>query len=263
MSFITRLPGGSERLRIFHADLDKPETFAAAIQGCVGVFHVAHPLDFGEKESEQVKIERVTTGLQGILRACADAKSVRRVVYTSSISAACFSSSGFVDENSWTDVEFVRSLRAFGGPYFVTKTLAEKAALDLAEKLGLDLVSVLPTWITGDERHYKYLKKSSLVHIEDVARAHVHLFEHGEAKGRYIVYGVEFKIEELCEFISTRYPEFKIPSADSWKDEDVVPAKLVRVSTKKLEETGFKYEYGLEEMFDGAIGTCKEKGLLH
>lgn len=111
---------------------------------------MAHPLDFAEEEPEQVKIERVIAGLQGILRACADAKStVRRVVYTSSISAACFTSSEIIHENSWTDVEFVRSLRAFGGQYFVTKTLAEKAAFALAEELGLDLVSVLPTWITG------------------------------------------------------------------------------------------------------------------
>lgn len=114
---------------------------------------MAHPLDFAEKETEEVKIKRVTTGLQGILQACADSKTVRRVVYTSSISSAAFSSTpnpdGVIDESSWTDVELVRSAKAFGGPYIVTKTLTEKAAIDLAEKLGLDLVSVVPTWVHG------------------------------------------------------------------------------------------------------------------
>ncbi|KAK6162495.1 hypothetical protein DH2020_002336 [Rehmannia glutinosa] len=276
-------PGASERLQIFNADLDKPETFAVAIEGCTGVFHMAHPLDFAEKEEEDVKIKRVTTGLQGILQACADSKTVRRVVYTSSISAAAFSTtagSGLIDENCWTDVDFIRSLKTFGGQYIVTKTLAEKAAIDYAEKLGLDLVSVIPTWtmgpficphmpdsvyvsmalIFGDKAHYQHVKDTSLIHVDDVARAHIHLFEYPEAKGRYICSAVEFTIEELCDLISARYPEYQMPNPESWKD--IIPVKFSGLSTKKLEETGFKYKNGLAEMFDGAIKCCKEKGLL-
>lgn len=45
-----------------------------------------------------------------------------------------------------------------------------------------------------------------------------------------------------------------------WKD--VTAVKFSGLSTKKLEATGFKYENGLEEMFDGAIKSCKEKGLI-
>ncbi|KAK6119390.1 hypothetical protein DH2020_046868 [Rehmannia glutinosa] len=283
ISFLTNLPGASERLQIFNADLDKPETFAVAIEGCTGVFHMAHPLDFAEKEEEDVKIKRVTTGLQGILQACADSKTVRRVVYTSSISAAAFSTtagSGLIDENCWTDVDFIRSLKTFGGQYIVTKTLAEKAAIDYAEKLGLDLVSVIPTWTTGpficphmpdsvyvsmalifgDKAHYQHVKDTSLIHVDDVARAHIHLFEYPEAKGRYICSAVEFTIEELCDLISARYPEYQMPNPESWKD--IIPVKFSGLSTKKLEETGFKYKNGLAEMFDGAIKCCKEKGLL-
>ncbi|KAL7158538.1 hypothetical protein ABFS83_02G150500 [Erythranthe nasuta] len=284
VSFLTNLPGASERLKIFSADLDRPETFAAAIEGCVGVFHVAHPLDFEERETEEVKTKRVIAGLKGILQICARSETVRRVVYTSSISAAAFShpAAGHIDEDTWTDVDFVRSSRAFGGPYFITKTLAERAAIDYAAELGLDLVSVNPTWITGpficshlpdsvyvamslifgDVGHYKHLKDTSLVHIDDVARAHIHLMEYPGAKGRYICSGVEFTIAELSEFISARYPEYKdkMPNEDAWKD--LVPVKFSGVSTKKLEETGFKYENGLEEMFDGAIKSCKEKGIL-
>ncbi|KAL0425855.1 UNVERIFIED_CONTAM: Dihydroflavonol 4-reductase [Sesamum radiatum] len=224
------------------------------------------------------------------------------------------SESGLIDESCWTDVEFIRSRSV----YIVTKTLAEKAALDLAEELGLDLVSVIPTWITGpficahcpdsvyvsmalilgtflilllmlnnvdiialiiavlsvpltiiyiflstragDKGHYQHLKDSSLVHVDDVARAHIHLLEHPEAKGRYICSAVEFTIEELCEFISPRYPEHQMPTPDSWKD--IIPVKFSGFSTKKLQEIGFKYENGLEETFDGAIKCCKEKGLL-
>jgi len=34
------------------------------------------------------------------------------------------------------------------------------------------------------------------------------------------------------------------------------------VSSKKLQYSGFKFRYGLDEMFDGAIQCCKEKGIL-
>lgn len=153
ISYITNLPGAAERLQIFNADLDKPETFAPAVEGCGGVFHMAHPLDFAEKETEEVKLKRVTAAMQGILQACADAKTVRRVIYTSSISAVAFDTAanpgGLIDEHSWTDVDFIRSLKTFAGPYIVTKTVAERTALELAEKLGVDLVSIIPTWTTG------------------------------------------------------------------------------------------------------------------
>ncbi|KAK6146451.1 hypothetical protein DH2020_020320 [Rehmannia glutinosa] len=284
ISYLTNLPGASERLHIFNADLEKPESFGAAIEGCIGVFHVAHPLDLQEKESEEAKMKRVMNGLRGILQACADSKTVKRVVYTSTITAAAFDSknmgSGFVDESSWTDVDLVRSWGAVGGQYIVNKTLTERAALEFAEELGLSLVTVLPTCTTGpficshlpdsvelsmalllgDKGNYRRIMNTSLVHVDDVARAHIHLLNYPEAKGRYICSALDCTIDELCNFISARYPQYQMPTADAWKD--IRSFKLSGFSTKKLVETGFKYENGLEEMFDGAMKCCKEKGLL-
>ncbi|EPS67470.1 hypothetical protein M569_07305, partial [Genlisea aurea] len=141
VSFLTSLDGAAERLQIFHADLAAPETFLPAIDGCVGVFHVAHPLDFSERETEEAKLRRITAALKAILKACADSKTVRRVVYTSSVTAGFLrpkDAGAITDENTWTDVEFVRSRKEFGGTYAVTKTVAEKLALDFASELGLD-----------------------------------------------------------------------------------------------------------------------------
>ena len=36
----------------------------------------------------------------------------------------------------------------------------------------------------------------------------------------------------------------------------------VSFSTKKLLDLGFKYKYTLEDIFVGAVETCREKGLL-
>ncbi|KAJ6390945.1 hypothetical protein OIU77_025034 [Salix suchowensis] len=107
VSFLTSLPGGSERLQIFYADLSEPNGFAAAIKGCIGVFHVASPipLDFGKGEPEEVVIERAINGTLGILRACLNSKTVKRVVYTSSAAAVVFNDSGeeMMDESYWSN----------------------------------------------------------------------------------------------------------------------------------------------------------------
>ncbi|KAL0339343.1 UNVERIFIED_CONTAM: Vestitone reductase [Sesamum angustifolium] len=132
ISYLINLPGASERLQIFDADLDRPDSFAPAIGGCVGVFHVAHPLDFEEKEAEEVKASRVYFHRR-------HHPFKRQAVGSDST----------VDEDSCTDVDFVRRLESFRGAYVVTKTLTERTAMEFAEKHGLDLVVVAPSWIHG------------------------------------------------------------------------------------------------------------------
>lgn len=157
MSYLTNLPGASERLAIYEADLDRPDSFRAAMEGCAGVFHTAHPMDLddeaeAEVEAEEIKTARATTGLEGILRACLDSKTVKRVVYTSSIAAVAFHEAAatvLTDETRWTSVEAVRSSGFVGGSYVVAKTATERAALDFAEKHGLDVITLLPSWIHG------------------------------------------------------------------------------------------------------------------
>ena len=150
VNYLTNLPGASERLQIFNADFDKPESFNESIQGCVGVFHVAHNVEFEAKEDEETNLQASINVNVSILRACLDSKTVKRVVYTSSSSAVLFSGkdSSVVDETLWTDVDFVRSLKSSAGPYYISKTLTERAALEFAEKHGLDLVTVIPTLFT-------------------------------------------------------------------------------------------------------------------
>lgn len=154
LSYLTSLPGASERLRIFEADLCRPESFQAPVDKCVGVFHVAHPMDFGEgSEIEETKIENAVNGTFGVLQASLCSKTVKRVVVTSSRLAVVFNGGGgsaaVVDESSWTDVDFVKESKPFGASYVVSKTLAEKAALDFGEKHELDVVTVITSWIHG------------------------------------------------------------------------------------------------------------------
>ncbi|KAK1394032.1 Vestitone reductase [Heracleum sosnowskyi] len=282
VSYLTNLPGALERLRIFNADLDKPESFNDSIQGCVGVFHLAHTIDFEVKEDVETITKRSVNATISILQACLNSKTVKRVVHTSSAATVMFSGkdSGVLDETSWTDVDVVRSLKTVRESYYVSKTLTERAALEFAETHGLDLVTVLPPFIHGpfitphfpgsvrtsmsmiidDENPFEFSGNTSFVHMDDVATAHIFLFEYPNASGRYICSGADITLEDFPKFLRQRYPEYKVSSTRFQKK--LKDSKTVRLSSKKLLDTGFKFRYGLEQMYDDAIECCKERGLL-
>ncbi|XP_030551971.2 vestitone reductase-like [Rhodamnia argentea] len=282
ISFLKNLPGASERLRILTADLSDPESFDPAIQDCVGVFHVATPVDFEDREPEPVVTKRSIDGALGILRACLNSKTVKRVVYTSSASAVQLynSRAEILDEDSWSDVKSLREMTRFGASYAISKTLTEKAVLEFGERHGLEVVTVVPPFVLGpficpkfpgsvrtslalvlgNENEYPILLDISFVHVDDVVRAHIFLFEHPDFKGRYICSSARMTIEEMSKFLSERYPECQMPSPESLKE--LKGPRFAGLSSRKLLDTGFEFKYGIEDMFDGAIQCCKEKGYL-
>ncbi|KAK9273299.1 hypothetical protein L1049_018106 [Liquidambar formosana] len=106
----------------------------------------------------------------------------------------------------------------------------------------------------------QYLINMSMVHVDDVASAHIFLFEYPNAKGRYICSFENISIHRMSEFLSAKYPEFPIPTTDAVKE--IKGYKTAGLSSKKLSDSGFKFKCGLDEMYDGAIQCCKEKGFL-
>ncbi|KAF3971709.1 hypothetical protein ACB098_06G193200 [Castanea mollissima] len=282
ISFLTSLPGASEKLQIFNADLSDPESFNAPIEGCIGVFHVATPVDFEDKEPEEIVTKRAINGALGILKASLNSKTVKRVVYTSSASAVVFNGKDEdeMDESFWTDVDFIKSLKQFGGSYMISKTLTERTVLEFGEKHGLDVVTIIPSFVVGpficpkfpgsvrtilsmvlgDKDQYSHLLNTSMVHVDDLARANIFLLECPTVKGRYICSSVVITLQRMSEFLSERYPEFQIPTLDYLKE--IKGYRIAGLSSKKLLDAGFNYKYGLNEMFDGAIQCCKEKGFL-
>uniref|UniRef100_A0A9I9EL82 NAD(P)-binding domain-containing protein n=1 Tax=Cucumis melo TaxID=3656 RepID=A0A9I9EL82_CUCME len=74
-SFLTNLPGASEKLQIYQADLHDPNSFAPAIAGCIGVFHLATPIDVDDKEPVESLTRRTIEGTLGILKLSVDSKT--------------------------------------------------------------------------------------------------------------------------------------------------------------------------------------------
>ncbi|KAF5453372.1 hypothetical protein F2P56_028277 [Juglans regia] len=287
IGFLTSLPGASEKLQIFNADLCIPESFSAAIEGCIGVFHVATPVDFEDKEAEEIMTKRSIEGAFGILNACLNSQTVKRVVYTSSVAAVLYSGEDIddeADESVWSDIDFIKALKPYGASYAVSKTSTERAILEFGEKHGLelDVVTIIPSlvigpficpklpnsvslalaMILGNEDAYNFIAitASSMVHVDDLASAHIFLLEYPNAKGRYICSSDGITIQQMREFLATSYPEIQIPTPDSLKKCE--GSKTRGLSSKKLLDSGFRYKYGVKEIFDGAIQCCREKGYL-
>lgn len=237
LSFLKNLPGASERLSIFSADLRHPDSFDAAIAGCTGVLHVATPVDFEGKEPEEVVTQKAINGTLGILKSCSKSKTVKRVVYTSSSAAVMFNDKDvdMMDETFWSDVDYIRKLDSWGGKsYAISKALTERAALEFAEEHGLDLVTLIPSLVVGpficpkfagsvrsslalilgNREEYSFLLNTSMVCVDDVARAHIFLLEYPDAKGRYICSSHILTIQEMAELLSAKYPEYPVPTVE-------------------------------------------------
>ncbi|CAL5039681.1 unnamed protein product [Urochloa decumbens] len=115
------VPGAAESgwLVLFEADLYDAATFAPAIAGCQFVFLVATPLRHDATSTKyKSTAEAARDAARVILRQCADAGTVRRVIHTGSM-AACSplkeDSTGFkdaVDESCWTPLTVDYPLRS-------------------------------------------------------------------------------------------------------------------------------------------------------
>ncbi|GAV74983.1 Epimerase domain-containing protein [Cephalotus follicularis] len=276
-------------LKIFKADLTDDGRFDAPVAGCDLVFHVATPVHFDSEDPENDMIKPAVQGVLNVLKACAKAKTVKRFILTSSVAAVTINAlegTGLVmDEKNWTDVDFLATVKPPTWGYAVSKTLAEKAAQKFGEENNIDVITVLPTLmagysltpdislsiglatspITGNEFLINGLKvmqmlsgSISLTHVEDVCRAHIFIAEKESASGRYICCAANTSVPELAKFLSKRYPERKVHT-----DFGDFPskAKLI-ISSEKLISLGFKFKYGIEEIYDQSVEYLKTKGLL-
>jgi len=144
------LDGAGARLRLFQMDLLDPASVRPAVEGARGVFHLASPVILHPtQDPEKELVEPAVEGTLGVLRAAKDC-GVGRVVMVSSQTAMVpnprWPADKVVDEDSWADVDLLKELQLW---YSVSKTLAEKAAWDFAEKQGLQLAVLNPVLVLG------------------------------------------------------------------------------------------------------------------
>lgn len=110
--------------------------------------------DLQENYVQSNIIDPAISGTLNLLKACLKSKSVRRVVFTSSVSTLTgIDSNGkwrpVVDESCQTPRTHVWNAKASGWVYVLSKLLTEEAAFTFAIENGVDLVSVITTTVAG------------------------------------------------------------------------------------------------------------------
>jgi nucleoside-diphosphate-sugar epimerase len=121
-------------LSVHVADLMSDEHWPEAIEGCDYVLHVASPLPESQPKNPDELIVPAREGTLRVLRAALDS-GIQRLVLTSSVAAIRGGNEGLgrnLDEAVWTDLDAPGLT-----PYVQSKTIAERAAWDLAAERGM------------------------------------------------------------------------------------------------------------------------------
>ncbi|KAL6843995.1 hypothetical protein ACP4OV_025668 [Aristida adscensionis] len=281
-------------LGVFRADLDEEGSFDQAVSGCDYAFLVAAPVNLHSKNPEKELIEPAVRGTLNVLRSCAKAGTVRRVVLTSSVASVhgreLHGGGHVLDESSWSDVDYLTAHKRGAWGYLVSKVLLEKAASAFAAEHGLSLATVCPvvtvgaapapaarssvppclSLLSGDKAQFAVLKEVeevtggvAMVHVADVCRAELFLAEAeaAAAAGRYICCGLNTTILELARFLADKYPQY--PVETELLSGEFLETPRVRLSSAKLAGEGFRFQHtALDDMYDDMVGYGKALGIL-
>lgn len=295
---LTGLPGATERLVLFEADIYDAASFEPAIAGCEFVFLVATPLQHNAGTSKyKDTTEALVDATRAILQQCERSKTVRRVIHTGSVLAAAplredgTGFEDFVDESCWTPLglQYDHSNEIMDA-YIPSKTLSEKELLkhnSEGESTAFDVVVLLCGLVGGDallpyvpdsmqvvispltgigpyHGSLKFMQallgSVPLVHVDDVCEAHVFCMDSAKVSAG----GGRF----LCatarpnmEDIVKHYAA-KHPELKLLIPEVVGEGVSVQANTNKLVEMGFEFKYGAEAVLDGSVECGKRLGLL-
>ncbi|XP_062115472.1 phenylacetaldehyde reductase-like [Humulus lupulus] len=277
---LVALDGAKERLHLFKENLMEKGSFDSAINGCDGVFHTAFPVLLHSVIDPQAElIEPAVKGTLNVLRSCAKAQSVKRVVVTSSLASVLYNgkeltSDVVVDETWFSDPIVCENMKNF---YAVSKILAKEAGWKFANENGIYLVTIHPGLVLGPllqqtinssvKRITKLVNGPQMfpnlvyacVDVRDVAKAHIQAFETASASGRYCLAACVAHIYEFLKILKQLYPALTIPE----KCEDDLPLKPnSQVSNVKAKSLGIDF-IPLEVSLRDIVESLKEKGLFN
>jgi dihydroflavonol-4-reductase len=204
---------------VVQADLSRDHGWAAAVDGCDYVLHVASPFPSSMPRTPDEVIKPAVDGTLRVLKAAKNV-GVERVVMTSSLVAvSCGHPNGPVrTEADWAVVDRCT-------PYTKSKTLAELAAWDFAGEHGLDLVTLCPGMVFGPvlspklgtsiEVVRRLLNHDvpasppmgfAVVDVRDVATAHrLALESHAASGNRYIVAGEHMWLKDIAKVLADEF----------------------------------------------------------
>eukprot|EP00761_Pharyngomonas_kirbyi_P012646 gb/GECH01012673.1/.p1 GENE.gb/GECH01012673.1/~~gb/GECH01012673.1/.p1 ORF type:complete len:341 (+),score=56.72 gb/GECH01012673.1/:1-1023(+) len=289
-----KFKNAADRLVLHEAKLGDLTAFNEAFSGCYGVFHLASPVKFDQvSDPKKELIDPATQGTLSVLRA-ANNCGVRKVIFTSCMTAAAYNNYDerhVYSEDDWSDYDLMVSHKKW---YHLSKYSAEKAAWSFMEKgdRTFDLITILPGMTIGpfmtrslnasNARILSFIQGSIseipnkgifLTDARDVARAHILLFKEAEKQeregiplqrrmgsNRYLCVATCLKWKDICDKLRKMVPaenRDKIPSQMS-SSPGYEPAAA---SSKNLEQLGFEFR-PMDRTLEELIGYFKSQNLL-
>ncbi|CAL4993962.1 unnamed protein product [Urochloa decumbens] len=270
-----RRVSGCSRIQM---DLLDPASVRAAVEGASGVFHLASPVTLQlPQDPEKELLGPAVKGTLNVLRAAKDS-GVGRVVLMSSKAAMVpnpdWPANKVIDDDSWADVEILKKFKLW---YGVSKTLAEKAAWDFAERdQGLQLVVINPGLVLGPlltpsvnaSLHWflQLLQGRKMdmdlymgcVDVRDVAHSLIALYESPSAQGRHLCMESVERLVDFTNHVADLYPELPVQRVKEDKQGWVVRA---RDPSKKLIDMGIRFT-PLNVTIRDTVDCFRSKGLI-
>ncbi len=216
------------RLTLHRADLLDEGSYAEAMAGCELVIHTASPFLIGRvRDPEAQLIRPALEGTRNVLRSVNATPSVKRVVLTSSVVAIYGDNIDMKGRGAFTEADWNTTSSVDHQPYPYSKTVAERAAWELAEAQDRwDMVTIHPGLVLGpalttaSKSGSMTTMKSfidyslttgapdlamGMVDVRDVARAHIAAGFTPGAHGRYITNGQTVTMLDIGRMLRRRF----------------------------------------------------------
>jgi dihydroflavonol-4-reductase len=138
------------KLEFVEADLESSaEVWDAAVKDCTACIHTAAPVKLTVTDVQKELVDPILKGVANVLGACQRSGTVKRVVYTSSITALSDSFEKWKSHVYNADDWNTKSTKTYNA-YPYAKTLGERAALEFAKtNKAFSLACVLPFTVVG------------------------------------------------------------------------------------------------------------------
>lgn len=217
-------------LTFAQTDLESDAGWAEAMAGVSALVHTASPFPIAQPKDPAVLIRPAVEGTERVLKAAA--AGVTRVVLTSSTVAVLNESKPdtLQDEADWCDTHLPTTT-----PYAKSKTLAERAAWEIAKARGLRLTTINPGLVLGPplDEHYgsslglveRFLRGKDpmlpalgfpVVDVRDVAEMHLRALQRPETEGRrYIAAAGSMAFVDMARTLKAAYPTRRIPTREA------------------------------------------------
>lgn len=212
-------------LEFVEAQLTDVECWHQAVKGCDGIFHLASPVPTIQPKSPDELIAQSRGGVENVIGA-ANAEGIKRIIVTSTISALLDTQR--VKGRVYTATDWADPSDKKLTPYALSKTLAEKAAWELAEKYDLDLTTINPGMVFGPALEADYgaslevINKLltgavpmtprigyDIVDVRDVAILHRLAFEDESSVGQRLLCGAGFRwFSEIADLLRSELPAY-------------------------------------------------------